>query len=78
LEALKPARSRRCFAQAYSCRQRHEPLCFRLVIIDWRYRQDEPALSQADLLDQNRAARMWQDDHVSGVDVTSQDYGLHG
>jgi hypothetical protein len=65
------------FAQAYSCRQRHEPLCFRFVIIDRRYRQDEPALSQADLLDQNRVPGIWQYYHVSSVDVTGQDYGFH-
>jgi hypothetical protein len=77
LEALAPARSRRRLAQAYPCRQRHEPLCLGPVIIDWRYRKDEPALSQADLLDENRVPGIWQYDHVSILDVTSQDYGLH-
>ena len=31
-----------------------EPLCSGAVLIDWHYRKDEPALSQADLLDENR------------------------
>lgn len=35
------------------------------------------ALSQADLLDENRVPGIGQHDHVAGGDVTSQDYGLH-
>jgi hypothetical protein len=39
--------------------------------------RNEPALSQAHLLDENRVTGIEQHDHVSGIDVTSQDYGLH-
>ena len=77
LDALSPARSRRCSAQAYPCRQCHEPLCFGPVIIDWRYGKEEPAPSQADLLDQNRVPGIGEHDYVPGIDVTGQDYGLH-
>ena len=33
-------------------------------------------MSQADLLDENRVPGIGQHDHITGGDVTSQDYGL--
>ena len=44
--------------------------------MDWHDRQDEPAFSQADLLDQDFILRIGQHDRVPGVDVTSQDRGF--
>ena len=46
-------------------------------MIDWHHGKDEPALSQADLLDENRVPGIGQHDHVASGDVTGQDYGLH-
>ena len=57
--------------------QGDELLGLRPVIADWCHREDEPALAQADRLDQDRAAGPGQDDHVTGVDVASKDQILH-
>jgi len=47
------------------------------VVVHWRHREDEPALAQADRLDQDRAAGARQNDHVTGIDVASKDQILH-
>ena len=76
MDALASASSRRRFAQANPGRQFHQPLSGP-VIIDWHHGKDEPALSQADLLDENRVPGIGQHDYVASGDVTSQDYGLY-
>lgn len=53
--------------QAYACCQGHEPLCFGPVITRRHYCQDEPASSEADLLDQNRVPGIRQHDHDAAV-----------
>ena len=49
----------------------------RPVVIDWRHREDEPALAEADRLDHDGTAGPGQDDHVTGVDIASKDHILH-
>ena len=65
------------FAQAGTGAQGDELLGLRPVVIDWCHREDEPALAQADRLDQDRAAGAGQNDHVTGIDVASKDQILH-
>lgn len=65
------------FAQASPGGQRNEPFSLRLVVADGRHREDEPALAEADRLDQDRAAGPGQDDHITGIDVASKDHILH-
>src|SRR6516162_5967713 len=64
-------------AQAYLRRQRHQALGFWPVIPDWRDGEDEPALAEADLLDQDRVAGVGQHDDITRIDVTSQDHIIH-
>jgi hypothetical protein len=45
--------------------------------MDWHDRQNEPASSRPDLLDQDFIPRIGQHDHIPGVDVASQDQGFH-
>jgi hypothetical protein len=66
------------FAQAGRCGQRHEPFGRRPVVADRCHCEDEPALAEADGLDQDRAAGAGQDDHVARVDVTGKNDILHG
>jgi len=65
------------FAQAGTGTQGDELLGLRPVVVHWRHREDEPALAQADRLDQDRAAGARQNDHVTGIDVASKDQILH-
>jgi hypothetical protein len=65
------------FAQARRRRQRDELFGLGPVIIDWCHREDEPALAEADRLDQDRAAGPGQDDHITRIDVASEDHILH-
>jgi Asp-tRNA(Asn)/Glu-tRNA(Gln) amidotransferase A subunit family amidase len=65
------------FAQAGRCSQRDAPFGLGPVVVDWRDREDKPALAEADRLDQDRAAGPGQDDHITGIDITSKDHILH-
>ena len=57
--------------------QGDELLGLRPVIADWCDREDEPALAQADRLDQDCAAGPGQDDHITGINVARKDQILH-
>ena len=76
-EARQPLGKPRRLAQAYACRQGHEPPRLGPVTTGGHHRHDEPASSEADLLDQDRVPGTGQHYHVSGSDVTSHDDGLH-
>ena len=65
------------FAQAGRGGQRDTPFGLGPVVIDGRHGKDEPALAEADRLDQDRAAGPGQDNHVTGIDITSKDHILH-
>jgi hypothetical protein len=65
------------FAQAGAGGQRDELFGLRPVVVDWCNREDEPALPEADRLDQDRAAGPGQDDHITGVDIASKDHIFH-
>ena len=65
------------FVQAYLGRQGHQALGLGTVIADWRDGEDEPALPEADLLDQDSMAGTGQDDDVAGVDVASHNLVIH-
>jgi hypothetical protein len=65
------------FAHARPGAQGHELLGLRPVVADWCHREDEPALAQADRLDQDRAAGPGQDDQITSIDVASKDQILH-
>ena len=65
------------FAQAGPGGQGDELFGLRPVVVDWRHREDEPALAKADRLDQDGTAGPRQDDHVTGVDIASKDHILH-
>ena len=66
------------FAQASPGGQGDELLGLRPVVVDWRHREDEPALAKADRLDQDGTTGPGQDDHVTSVDIASKDHILHG
>jgi hypothetical protein len=65
------------FAQTGAGGQGDELLGLGPVVVDGRHREDEPALSEADRLDQDGTAGPGQDDHVAGVDIASKDHILH-
>jgi hypothetical protein len=65
------------FAQAGAGGQRDELFGLRTVVVDWRHREDEAALPEADCLDQDRAAGPGQHDHITGVDIASKDHIFH-
>jgi hypothetical protein len=65
------------FAQAGAGGQRDELFGLRPVVVDWRHREDEPALAEADRLDQDGTAGPGQDDHITGVDIASKDHIFH-
>ena len=65
------------FVQAYLGRQGHQALGLGPVIADWRDGEDETALPEPDLLDQDRVAGSGQDDDITGIDVTSQELVIH-
>ena len=65
------------FAQTGRGGECDEPFGLRPVVAYGRHRQDEPASAQADRLDQHRAARPGQDNHVTGIDIASKDHVLH-
>ena len=65
------------FAQAGPGGQGDELFGLGPVVVDWRHREDEPALAKADHLDQDRTTGPGQDDHVTSVDITSKDHILH-
>lgn len=65
------------FAQASPGAQGDELLGLRVVVSDRRNREDEPALAEANRLDEDRAAGPGQDDHVAGIDVASKDQIIH-
>ena len=63
--------------QAGPGRQRDELFGLGPVVADGCDGEDEPALAEADRLDQDRAAGTGQDDHITGVDVAREDQILH-
>ena len=65
------------FAQASAGGQRDELFGLGPVVVDWRHREDEPALAEADRLDQDGTAGPGQDDHITGVDIASKDHIFH-
>jgi hypothetical protein len=73
LQSHAPAES----VQAYLGRQGHQALGPGPVIAGWRDGEDESALPEADLLDQNRVAGIGQHDDITGLDVTNQDHVIH-
>ena len=65
------------FAQARRCRQRDKLFGLGPVVANWGHREDEPALAEADRLDQDCAAGPGQDDDITRIDVASEDHILH-
>ena len=64
-------------AQAGAGGQRDELFGLRPVVVDWCHREDEPALAEADGLDQDGATGPGQDNHITGVDIASKDHIFH-
>ena len=73
LEGHAPA----ALVQAYLGRQRHEAFSFGSVVPNRSDGEDEPALPEAHLLDQDRVTGIGQHDDVASIDVTSQDLIIH-
>ena len=65
------------FAQAGAGGQRDEVFGLRPVVVDGCHCEDEPALAEADRLDQDRAAGPGQHNHITGVDIASKDHIFH-
>jgi len=77
--ALRPRPCRlRAFPETGRCRQRDQPFCPGGVASCRRHGEDESALAQADLLDQQLFPAVRQGDHVPWVKLTRQDLVLHG